>query len=70
MITGSGDATMHAVPRGFALVLNINHVISMVRKVGDNGILCLICYISHLKILCQHSLDRGEGQGHLYLTMI
>ena len=32
LITGSGDATMHAVPRGFALVLNINHIISKVRK--------------------------------------
>ena len=60
---------MPTAPRGFTLVVNIDHVISMIKKAINNAKLLLIFLISYLTIPCQHPLDLREGQENLQPTI-
>ena len=60
---------MPTAPRGFTLVVNIDHVISMIKKAINNAKLLLMFLISYLTIPSQHPLDLREGQENLQPTI-
>ena len=60
---------MPTAPRGFTLVVNIDQVISMIKKAINNAKLLLIFLISYLTIPSQHPLDLRQGQKNLQPTI-
>ena len=60
---------MPTASRGFTLVVNIDQVISMIKKAINNAKLLLIFLISYLTIPSQYPLDLPEGHEHLQPTI-